>query len=110
MQMPSFKRKTALQEVNAEIARLGRRQAQVEQEASAARAEYESAMAARLQILTQSETDEPTIKKKAQRRVDEARGALEGLAIALDQIKSTKSWRTRRADLRLSNISSTAAK
>jgi hypothetical protein len=87
MQMPSFKRKPGLlQEATAEIARLSRQQARIEQKHAAARAEYESSMAARLQIFTQNESDEPAIEKKAQGRVDAARSAVEGLAVALEQI------------------------
>jgi hypothetical protein len=108
MQMP-FTKKTALQEMDADIARLQRQRGILDKKVATTRSEYEAAVAARLDVYTKTDLSDPKAEQKAQSRVDTARSAVEGFTVALEKIDRDLADAQQRADQERQNIERIAA-
>jgi hypothetical protein len=109
MQMPFSKKKTGLQELLDDIARLERQRGILDKKVATARSEYEAATAARLDVYTKSDLTDPKAEQKTQGRVDAARNAVEGFAVALEHIERDLAAAQQRADEEGQNIERAAA-
>jgi hypothetical protein len=96
--MQIFSKKTPLQELESEHARLNRQRDRLAGKAEAARSELDTATAAQLRLLTEAETDDAKAETAAQRRVDAATSALRAAEAALASISEQVSIAGRRAD------------